>query len=98
MMRTAASRAASWIPGAAPAPGLRAAAARTGVRTMATEHFPGIGKIKYEGPDTKSPLAFKWYNADEKIMGKTMKEHLRFSVWYARSPAYIQFGDAHVRQ
>lgn len=50
--------------------------------SSAGEHFPGIGKIKYEGPETDNPLAFKWYNADEEIMGKTMKEHLRFSVCY----------------
>ena len=46
------------------------------------EFFPGIDKIKYEGPDSKNPLAFKHYNPKQKVMGKTMAEHLRFSVCY----------------
>ena len=44
--------------------------------------FPEIPKIEYEGPQTDNPLAFRWYNPDEVIEGKTMKEHLRFSVVY----------------
>ena len=44
--------------------------------------FPEVKKIKYEGPDSKNPLAFKHYNPKQKIMGKTMAEHLRFSVCY----------------
>lgn len=44
--------------------------------------FPDIQKIKYEGPDSKNPLAFRWYNPDEVVEGKTMKEHLRFSITY----------------
>ena len=44
--------------------------------------FPEIGKIPYEGPQSKNPLAFRHYNADEKIEGKTMRDHLRFSVVY----------------
>jgi xylose isomerase len=44
--------------------------------------FPEIGKIPYEGPTSKNPLAFRWYNAGEKVEGKTMAEHLRFSVVY----------------
>ena len=46
------------------------------------EYFPGINKIKYEGPDSKKPLAFKWYDENRIISGKTMKEHLRFAVAY----------------
>jgi len=46
------------------------------------EFFPGIGKVKYEGPDSKNPLAFKHYNPKKKVLGKTMAEHLRFSVCY----------------
>ena len=46
------------------------------------EAFPGIGRIPYEGPDSKNPLAFKHYNAEEVVAGKTMKDHLRFSVAY----------------
>jgi xylose isomerase len=44
--------------------------------------FPKISKIQYEGPQSKNPLAFKHYKADEVIDGKTMKDHLRFSVTY----------------
>lgn len=48
---------------------------------MAT-YFPGVRKIKYEGPDSKNPLAFKHYDAKKKVMGKTMAEHMRFAVCY----------------
>ncbi|PWA63674.1 Xylose isomerase [Artemisia annua] len=44
------------------------------------EFFPGIPKIKYEGPTSKNPLAYKWYNANEEILGKKMKDWMRFSV------------------
>jgi xylose isomerase len=44
--------------------------------------FPDIGEIPYEGPRSKNPLAFKHYRADERIEGKTMRDHLRFSVVY----------------
>lgn len=44
--------------------------------------FPRITVIRYEGPKSKNPLAFKHYNAEEIIEGKTMKEHLRFAVVY----------------
>jgi len=40
------------------------------------------GKIPYEGPDSKNPLAFRHYDADELVEGKPMKDHLRFSVAY----------------
>jgi xylose isomerase len=46
------------------------------------EAFPGIRKIEYGGPKSKNPLEFKHYNADEKVGGKTMRDHLRFSVVY----------------
>src|SRR2546426_8699778 len=44
--------------------------------------FPSIAKIGFEGPRSKNPLAFKHYNAEELVEGKTMREHLRFSVVY----------------
>ncbi|PPD74082.1 hypothetical protein GOBAR_DD28988 [Gossypium barbadense] len=44
------------------------------------EFFPGVTKIKYEGPSSKNPLSYKWYNAEEVILGKKMKDWLRFSV------------------
>ena len=46
------------------------------------EFFPGISPVKYEGPDSKNPLAFKHYDADQTVLGKTMAEHLRFAVCY----------------
>jgi xylose isomerase len=52
------------------------------LRTYMAEAFPNITKIQYEGPKSKNPLAFKWYNPDEILEGKSMKEHLRFSVTY----------------
>jgi xylose isomerase len=44
--------------------------------------FPDIAKIRYEGPDSKNPLAFRHYNAGELVEGKSMKDHFRFSVAY----------------
>src|SRR5512136_1824382 len=44
--------------------------------------FDGVGKIQYEGPSSTNPLAFKYYNADELLDGKSMRDHLRFSVTY----------------
>ena len=41
-----------------------------------------IPKINYEGPESKNPLSFKYYNKDEVIAGKTMADHLRFSMCY----------------
>ena len=38
--------------------------------------------IKYEGPDAKGELAFRWYNPDQLVMGKTMREHMRLAVCY----------------
>lgn len=46
------------------------------------EYFAGIPRIQFEGPESKNPLAFKHYNPEEIVDGKTMKEHLRFSVTY----------------
>ncbi|NLY10533.1 MAG: xylose isomerase [Firmicutes bacterium] len=47
-----------------------------------SEFFPEVTKIKYEGKDSKNPLSFKYYNPDEVVGNKTMKEHLRFAVCY----------------
>ncbi len=46
------------------------------------EVFAEVKKISYEGPQSKNPLSFKHYNESETIEGKTMAEHLRFSVAY----------------
>lgn len=46
-------------------------------------YFPNVDKIKYEGPKSENPFAFRYYNPDEIVMGKTMKEQLRFAVaWW----------------
>ena len=60
-------------------------------RSAMSSKFPKLGPkegffsefdIKYEGPATKNPLAFKYYNKDEVVLGKPMKEWLRFAVCY----------------
>ncbi len=48
----------------------------------ATEYFPGIGQIPYEGRSSDNPLAFKVYDPDRVIGGKSMREHLRFAACY----------------
>lgn len=42
--------------------------------------FPGVSNIKYEGPKSTNPMAFKYYNANEKILGKKISDWCRFSV------------------
>ncbi len=46
------------------------------------EYFKGIEKIAFEGRESKNPLAFKWYDENAVVAGKTMKEHLRFAIAY----------------
>jgi len=46
------------------------------------EFFPDISRIRYEGPDSRNPFAFKFYNPEEVVGGRTMREHLRFSLAY----------------
>ncbi len=50
-----------------------------------TSMFSSISKIKYEGPDSKNPLAFRWYDENRVVAGKTMKEYLRFAIAYWHS-------------
>jgi xylose isomerase len=53
---------------------------------MARTFFPGVEKrIPYEGKDSKNPLAFKFYNKDQRVGNKTMGEHMRFAVAYWHS-------------
>lgn len=49
------------------------------------EFFKGIGPVKYEGPETDNPLAFRWYNKDRVVAGKPMKDWLRFACAYWHS-------------
>jgi len=47
-----------------------------------TTYFKGIDKIKYEGKESDNPLAFKYYNPNQVVAGKTMKEHFKFAIAY----------------
>lgn len=46
------------------------------------EYFPDVPAIRYEGPDSDNPLAFKVYDASAKVGNRTMAEHLKFAVCY----------------
>lgn len=49
------------------------------------EYFKGIGKVQYEGKDSKNPLAFKWYDENKIVFGKSMKDYFRFAAAYWHS-------------
>lgn len=50
---------------------------------MAKEYFPGIGKIAYEGPESRNPLAYRYYDANRVVLGKKMSEWLKFAMaWW----------------
>lgn len=49
------------------------------------EYYKGIGVIKYEGKESDNPLAFKYYNPDQIVAGKSMREHFKFSIAYWHS-------------
>lgn len=51
---------------------------------MATkEYFPGIGKIKFEGKESKNPMAYRYYDAEKVVLGKKMKDWLKFAMaWW----------------
>ena len=47
------------------------------------EYFPNISRIQYEGPHSKNTLAFRYYDPDKKVLGKSMREHLPFAMaWW----------------
>ena len=48
-------------------------------------YFSRVGRIAYEGPKSANPLAFRWYDADRRVLGKRMEDHLRFAVAYWHS-------------
>ena len=50
--------------------------------------FFSIDKIPFEGPDSSNPLAFRYYNPDEIVLGKRMEDQLRFAIAYWHSLAY----------
>ena len=51
----------------------------------AREYFPGIGRIAFEGLDSDNPMAFKYYDPERVVAGKTMRDHLRFAVCFWHS-------------
>ncbi|WP_108258004.1 xylose isomerase [Mangrovicoccus ximenensis] len=55
---------------------------------MTKDFFAGLEPVRYEGPGTANPLAFRHYNPDEIVLGKRMEDHLRFAVAYWHSLAY----------
>ena len=50
-----------------------------------TEYFKGINKIPFEGSQSDNPFAFKYYNPDQIIAGKTMRDHFKFAIAYWHS-------------
>ena len=55
------------------------------VTTGQKEFFKGVPQIRYEGRESDNPLAFKWYDENKMVAGKTMKEYLRFACAYWHS-------------
>ncbi len=56
-----------------------------------SSYFNAVAPIKFEGPESKNPLAFKWYDKDRLVMGKRMEDHLRFAVCYWHSYCWNGF-------
>ncbi|WNG38045.1 xylose isomerase [Archangium violaceum] len=52
---------------------------------MSSGYFADIKPIRYEGPESDNPLAFRWYDKDRIVRGKRMEDHLRFAVCYWHS-------------
>ena len=55
------------------------------ITTGQKEFFTGVGQIKFEGPGSDNPLAFRWYDEDKIVAGKPMKDWLRFAVSFWHS-------------
>ena len=53
--------------------------------TEKTTYYKGIDTIKYEGKESDNPLSFKYYNPEQVVAGKTMREHFKFAVAYWHS-------------
>ena len=47
---------------------------------MSADYFAPFDTVRYEGPDSTSDLAYRWYDKDRVVMGKRMEDHLRFAV------------------
>jgi xylose isomerase len=53
------------------------------ILTETKEFFPGVEQIKFEGKESRNPMAFRYYEADRMVMGKPMKEWMRFAMaWW----------------
>src|SRR6185369_6918410 len=46
------------------------------------ELFPSLPRVRYEGPDSEQPFAFRWYDADRIVLGKSMRDQLRFAICF----------------
>ena len=49
---------------------------------MSKTFFPTVDKIKFEGKESKNPFAFKYYDENRVVAGKTLKDHFRFAIAY----------------
>ena len=58
---------------------------------MSKTYFHGVNPIRYEGPQSHNPLAFRWYDKDRMVLGKRMEEQLRFAVCYWHSFSWNGF-------
>ena len=56
-----------------------------------SSYFNAVAPIKFEGTESKNPLAFKWYDKDLMVLGKRMEDHLRFAVCYWHSYCWNGF-------
>ena len=69
---------------------------------MAKEYFPTIGKIPFEGVESKNPLAFHYYDANRVVMGKPMKDWFKFAMawWHtlgqASADPFLRVGQGRV--
>ena len=52
---------------------------------MSSGFFGDIKPVKYEGPESTNPLAYRFYNPDEIVLGKRLEDHLRFAIAYWHS-------------
>ena len=58
---------------------------------MSKTYFHGVDPIRFEGPQSHNPLAFRWYDKDRMVLGKRMEEQLRFAVCYWHSFSWNGF-------
>ncbi len=55
------------------------------VTTKTKPYFRNIPQVKYEGPESDNPLAFRWYDENKVVAGKSMKDHFKFACAYWHS-------------